>query len=142
MCEDIEMSVVEVEVVTDPETYWIFTEEIKTSLMQHFGTKFPIIEQMLNKLETEPDIEILRKIAENALSPKLLNSANSAIDVLFKTVGQTEEVIRKLRQKFNRLITGRLFIDLINDVALKTEVEVEMLTSIPDMNVAEECIFN
>lgn len=109
---------------------------------QHFGSKFPILEEMLTKLETQPDIEILRRIAENALSPKLLNSANSAIDLLFKTVGQPEEVTRKLRQKFNRLITGRLFIDLINDMALKTEAEVEMLTSRPGMNLAEECIFN
>ncbi|XP_074112291.1 uncharacterized protein LOC141535998 [Cotesia typhae] len=142
MCDDIEMSVVEVEIVTDPKTYWIFSEEIKTSLMQHFGSKFPILEEMLTKLETKPDIEILRKIAKNALSPNVLNSANSAIDLLFKTVGQPEEVTRKLRQKFNRLITGRLFFDLINDMALKTEAEVEMLTSIPCMNLAEECIFN
>ncbi|KAH0548276.1 hypothetical protein KQX54_000562 [Cotesia glomerata] len=103
------MSVGEVEVMTDPETFWIFTSEIKTSLMQHFGSKFPILEEMLIKLETEPDVEILRKIAENALSPELVNSANSGINLLFKSTEQASETTKKLRQKFNQLIKGRLF---------------------------------
>ncbi|KAH0540558.1 uncharacterized protein LOC123258610 [Cotesia glomerata] len=142
MRDSIKMSVGEVEVMTDPETFWIFTAEIKTSLMLNFGSKFPILEEMLSKLETEPDVEILRRIAKNALSPELVNSANSGINLLFQSIGQPPEITKKLRQKFNRLIKGRLFIDLINDVALKTETEVEMLSSKPGTNSAEECIFH
>ncbi|CAD6204034.1 GSCOCG00012672001-RA-CDS [Cotesia congregata] len=142
MCDSIEISVGEVEVMTDPVTFWIFTSEIKTSLMQNFGSKFPIFEEMLIKLEAEPDVDILRRIAANALSPELVNSANSAIVLLFKSIGQPPEIIKKFRQKFNRLIEGRLFIDIINDMALKSERDAEMLNSMPGINLAEECIFN
>ncbi|KAH0540557.1 uncharacterized protein LOC123258608 [Cotesia glomerata] len=142
MCDSIENSVGEVEVMTDPETFWIFTSEIKTSLMQQFGSRFPILEEMLIKLEAEPDVDILRRIAANALSGELVNSTNSAIDLLFKSIGQPPEIIKELRQKFNRLIEGRLFIDVINDMALKIEREAEMLSSMLGINLAAECIFN
>ncbi|XP_074095880.1 uncharacterized protein LOC141525334 [Cotesia typhae] len=99
-----ETSVGEIKVMTDPETFWIFTSEIKTSLIQHFGSKFPILEKMLIKLESEPDVEILWRIVTNALLPKLVNSANSEINLLFKTIGQPKEITKKLKQKFNLLV--------------------------------------
>ncbi|KAH0557338.1 hypothetical protein KQX54_004355 [Cotesia glomerata] len=142
MCDSIEISVGEVEVMTDPETFWIFTSEIKTSLMQQFGSRFPILEEMLIKLESEPDVHILRRIAANALSRELVNSTNTAINLLFKSIGQPPEIIKELKQTFNRLIEGRLFIDVINDMALKIEREAEILSSMPGINLAKESIFN
>ncbi|KAH0557339.1 hypothetical protein KQX54_004357 [Cotesia glomerata] len=142
MCDSIEISVGEVEVMTDPETFWIFTSEIKTSLMQQFGSRFPILEEMLIKLEAEPDVHILRRIAANALSRELVNSTNTAINLLFKSIGQPPEIIKELKQKFNWLIEGRLFIDVINDMALKIEREAEILSSMPGINLAKESIFN
>lgn len=97
---------------------------------------------MLIKLETEPDVEILRIIAENALSLELVNSANAAINILFESIGQPSEITKKFKQKFDRLIKGRLFINLINDRALKTEIKVEVLNYMAGINLAKECMYN
>ncbi|XP_057324432.1 uncharacterized protein LOC130667056 [Microplitis mediator] len=104
-------------------------DKIIDKFQQQLSTDFPILRTMLEDLECHSDIAISRRIASNAISPELEESVNTAINIIIKSMGHQREKVRKLRKKFNRLVKGTLFINIINDIALKTEMEVELLES-------------
>lgn len=62
--------------------------------------------------------------------PELEESVNTAINIIIRSIGHPREKVKRLRKKFNRLVKGTLLINIINDIALKTEVNILIINKI------------